>query len=148
MSLQQRTTRTVFQAYRSKLDPTKIAYYRHQGFKPHFLRLEDRWYVEITPRYIFTADGKQPHAFREEYQAKIKTIEGGAAVRGTVVMFASLLQDETGLFAKPYPHLGFGSLATVEVDVGIDDGLWSRKDELQSSVQTELEEVDPDLFAT
>ncbi len=146
-SLQQRASRIVFQEYRSKKDPTQVAYYRHQGFKSHFIRLDGKWYMEITPRYIFTADGKEPHRFREEYQSKIKTIEGGAAVRGTIVMFASLLQDETGLFAKSYPHLGFGELATTEIGVGIDDELWGKKDELQPSSQTEQEEVDSGLFA-
>lgn len=145
-SLRQKASRIVFQAYPSKLDPSRVAYYRHQGFKPQFVRLERKWYMEITPRYVFTADGREPHRFREEYQSKIKSIEGGAAVRGTVVMFASLFQDEKGLFAKPYPHLGFGELATTEVEVGIDDALWSKKDELQPSAQTELEEVDPGLF--
>lgn len=145
-SLKQRATRTVFQGYKSKLDPTKVAYYRHQGFKPQFMWLEGQWYLEITPRYVFTADGREPHPFREEYQSKIKAIEGGAAVRNTVVMFASILQDEPGLFTKQYPHLGFGELASTEVDVGIDDELWAKKDELQPSSQTELEEVDPGLF--
>lgn len=146
-SLQQRTSRIVFQEYRSKKDPAQVAYYRHHGFKSHFVRLDGQWYMEITPRYIFTADGKTPHSFREEYQSKIKAIEGGAAVRGTIVMFAALLQDETGLFAKPYPHLGFGELATIEIGVGIDDELWGKRDELQPSPHSELEEVDPGLFA-
>lgn len=62
-------------------------------------------------------------------------------------MFASLLEDQTGLFVTPYPYLGFGELADAEVDVGIDDELWAKKDELQPSSQTELEEVEPGLFA-
>lgn len=146
-SLKQTATRTVFQAYKSKKDPEKIAYYRHYGFEPQFHWLDGKWYLEITPRYVFTVDGREPHPFREEYQAKIKTIEGGTAVRNTVLMFASLLQDQTGLFASNYPHLGFGELATAETEIGIDDELWAKKDELQPSSQTELEEVDPGLFA-
>lgn len=145
-SLKQKATRTVFRGYRSKLDPNKVAYYRHQGFKPEFVWLEGQWYLEITPRYVFTVDGREPHPFREEYQSKIKALEGGAAVRNTVVMFASLLQDEAGLFASQYSHLGFGALASTEVEVGIDDELWAKQDELQPSSQTELEEVDPGLF--
>lgn len=145
-SLKQKATRTVFQAYTSKGDPSKVSYYRHQGFEPHFLWLDGKWYLEITPRYVFTADGREPHPFREEYQSKIKSIEGGAAVRNTVVMFASLLQDEPGLFNNQYPYLGFGELLVTEVEVGIDDELWAKKDELQPSAQTEMEEVDPGLF--
>lgn len=145
-SLQQSTSRTVFQPYFSKKDPARVAYYRHHGFKVHFQRLDMKWYMEITPRYIFTSDGKESHPFREEYQAKIKSIEGGAAVRNIVVMFASLLQDEAGMFSQPYTHLGFGELLTTEVEVGIDDAVWANKDELQPSARTELEEVDPGLF--
>lgn len=146
-SLKQAAKRTVFQAYKSKKEPDKILYYRHFGFEPQFQWLDGRWYLQITPRYVFTLDGREPHPFREEYQSKIKTIEGGTAVRNIVLMFASLLQDQTSLFATPYPHLGFGELADAEVEVGIDDELWAKKDELQPSSQTELEEVDSGLFA-
>lgn len=146
-SLKQTATRTVFQAYMSKREPERVAYYRHYGFKQKFQWLDGKWHLEITPRYVFTSDGREPHRFREEYQSKIKAIEGGTAVRNIVLMFASLLQDQPGLFASPYPYLGFGELASVEVEVGIDDERWANKDELQPSSQTELEEVDAGLFA-
>lgn len=146
-SLRQSTKRTVFRIYRSTKEPDTIAYCRHVGFQSRFHFLDGTWYLEITPRYVFTTDGREPHPFREEYQSKIKTIEGGAAVRNIVVMFASLLEDQTGLFVTPYRYLGFGELADAEVDVGIDDELWAKKDELQPSSQTELEEVEPGLFA-
>lgn len=145
-SLKQAATRTVFQPYISKKDSEKIAYCRHYGFESRFQQFDGRWYLEITPRYVFTVDGREPHPFREEYQSKIKSIEGGTAVRNIVLMFASLLRDQTILFATPYEHLGFGELATAEVEVGIDDELWAKKDELQPSSQTELEEVELGLF--
>lgn len=147
-SLQQRTSRVVFQGYSFKKDPSRIAYYRHVGFEARFLCISHEWYLELTPRYIFTTDGRHPHPFREEYQAKIKTFEGGAAVRGTVVMFASLLQDDPSLFRPAYPHLGFGALAAVEVDVGIDDAAWSHRDELQPSMRAEADSDDIGLFST
>lgn len=143
-SLQQRTSRVVFQGYPSKVDPSRMAYYRHVGFEPRFLRLAEEWYLEITPRYLFTTDGETPHPFREEYQAKIKTFEGGAAVRGTVVMFAALLQDESTLYRQAYPHLGFGKLVTAETEVGIDDDAWSNRDELRASAGVENDS--PGLF--
>lgn len=138
-SLQQKTSRIVFQGYPSKTDASRIAYYRHVGFEPRFLRLAHEWYLEITPRYVFTTDGREPHPFREEYQAKIKTIEGSAAVRGTIVMFAALLRDDSALYREVYPHLGFGDLVAVDSEVGIDDRAWTNRDELRSTASTDAE---------
>ncbi|MHC4369295.1 MAG: hypothetical protein ACYSW8_16930, partial [Planctomycetota bacterium] len=108
--------------------PDRIAYYRHVGFEPRFLRFDGKWCLEINPTYRFTSDGKEPHPFREEYLSKIKSIEGSAAVGGIVVMFAALLADRHNLFAKNYGHLGFGDLMSVKMPVGIDDSLWSKRD--------------------
>lgn len=130
-SLKQFTTRKVFQGYPSKKDPQRLSYFRHVGFEPSFLRFSGRWYLQINPRYVFTVDGKTPHDFREELQATIKTYEGSGAVRGSVVMFAALLQDDSSLFQQPYPYLGFGQLLRTSIGVGLNDDEWLRRDELQ-----------------
>lgn len=139
------TSRDVFRAYFSKSDPSKVAYYRHVGFERRFKRIDKKWYLEINPLYHYTTDGYEPHPFREEYHSKIKSIEGNNAVAGTVVMFASLLQDETTLFRENYPHLGFGSLERFQVPIGIEDASWLMRDELQpppaSDSDTEQEEA-------
>jgi hypothetical protein len=95
------------------------------------MRFSGSWYLQINPRYVFTVDGKGLHQFREELQATIKTYEGSGAVRGSVVMFAALLQDDPSLFQVRYPHLGFGELLTTSLGVGIEDDLWLHRDELQ-----------------
>ncbi len=130
-SLRVKTSRDVFKAYPSKSDPTRIAYYRHVGFERRFRNYDGKWFLEINPTYVFTSDGHELHPFREELLSKIKTIEGNAAVLGLVVMFADLLHDEEGLFARAYPHLGFGWLESVELPVGIDDKAWLNRDELK-----------------
>jgi hypothetical protein len=130
-SLKQWTSRVVFQGYMSKKDPTRLSYYRHVGFESSFMRFSGSWYLQINPRYVFTVDGKGLHQFREELQATIKTYEGSGAVRGSVVMFAALLQDDPSLFQVRYPHLGFGELLTTSLGVGIEDDLWLHRDELQ-----------------
>jgi len=127
-SRQKATRRTVFRAYRSKLNPDKVAYYRHVAFEPRFIRFDGKWCLEINPTYRFTSDGAEPHPFREEYLSKIKSIEGSGAVGGIVVMFAALLADRTYLFARNYDHLGFGSLLGVDLPVGIDDLQWRKRD--------------------
>ena len=145
-SIKNTVPRNVFKRYTKKKTPDETAYYRHCGFEPSFRNYGGEWYLEITPRYVFTRDGRELHPYREEYQAKIKTIEGSKAVMGLVVMFASLLSDDhNSLYTKPYPHLGFDGLAEVTLDVAIDDTFWSSSDEIAPA--TTLEEApDAPLF--
>jgi hypothetical protein len=139
-SRQQRAERNVFREYRSKKDPSKVLYYRHVGFEPHFRRFDGRWCLEVNPTYMFTSDGEARHPYHEEYLSKIKSIEGSGAVGGTVVMFASLLRDRDDLFADNYPYLGFGELLGADLDVGIDDNLWAKQDE-RPPVETPVEDA-------
>lgn len=142
-SRQQMTERIVFREYRSSSNPDKVFCYRHVGFEPRFRRFDGRWCLEINPTYLFTSDGEKTHPYNQEYLAKIKSIEGSGAVGGSVVMFAALLRDREGLFAENYPYLGFGKLLDAEIDVGIDDTLWS-KDDRKKSTDRPVEES-PDL---
>lgn len=127
-SRQQLTERIVFREYRSKTDPAKVFCYRHVGFEPRFRHFDGRWCLQINPTYLFTSDGVITHPYNQEYLAKIKSIEGSGAVGGSVVMFADLFRDRDGLFPDNYPHLGFGKLLDAELNVGIDDKLWSKDD--------------------
>lgn len=137
------TQRTVFQAYRSKTNAERIAYYRHVGFEPFILQFDGQWCLQINPTYRFTSDGEELHRFREEYLSKIKSIEGSGAVGGIVVMFAALLADRHGLFAGNYEHLGFGELLGVEMPVGIDDSLWRKRDAEPPQDDTDDGDIDP-----
>lgn len=123
-SLAQKTRRTVFQAYPQKNDPSKISYYRHSAFIGQFLRLDRDWYLEITPTYHFTSDGSKTSKYRENLLKGIKQIERNPAVLGQIVMWAEYLKDKSDLFRAPYPLLSFGSLATFDIDAGIDDKNW------------------------
>jgi hypothetical protein len=137
------TRRTVFQGYRSKADPERIAYYRHVGFEPFILQFDGQWCLQINPTYRFTSDGEELHPFREEYLSKIKSIEGSGAVGGIVVMFAALFADRHGLFARNYEHLGFGDLLGVEMPVGIDDLLWRKRDAEPPQDESDDGDIDP-----
>jgi hypothetical protein len=84
------------------------------------------WYLMIEPTYVFTCDGKSLDPYREEHLAKIKSIEGDAAVSGSIFMFADLLKDRSTMFEEPYQFLGFGQIESCELDAGIDDDAWAR----------------------
>jgi hypothetical protein len=129
-SRQNLTSRIVFREYMRKDDPNRVAYYRHVALERRFEELDGRWYLRINPTYHYTSDGREPDPFREERLAGIKQIERNKAVSGSVAMFAALLRDEASLFADDYRFLGFGDLLRVNVDVGIPDALWEKRDEL------------------
>ena len=149
MSRQHRTNRDVFKEYRSTSDPSRIWYYRHCGFEPWFKRFDGQWCLQINPTYLFTSDGHQVHPFHADYLSKIKSIEGSGAVGNQVVMYAALLQDRTGLFARSenYPHLGFGDLLSVNLDVGINDHSWSSQGKSASAQANACDIEDGDVIA-
>lgn len=120
--------RTVFQAYPSKKDPSRIAYYRHSAFEPKFRRFGGTWFLEITPTYHFTSDGKIPSKFRDSYLSGIKRIEKNVAVTGSVLFWAHLLTARD-LFSKTSPFITFADLLEFPVEFGIYDEDWIAKAE-------------------
>jgi hypothetical protein len=127
-SLVNETSRTVFRGYPKKGKPNEIAYYRHSAFQGRFRRFGDDWYLEITPTYYFTWDGRRPDRFYQERLKKIKEQEKNPAVRGQVVMWAEYLSRDGNLFEPQYPLLGFGELMRFEVEAGVDDAAWLERD--------------------
>ncbi len=125
-SIVKETSRDVFRAYYKVGKMDEVAFYRHSAFKGSFQRYEGEWYLEITPTYYFTRDGKTPDGFYEERLKKIKELEDNPAVLGQVIMWAEYLsrQDRDGLFDSPYPLLKFSELRTFEIDHGINDKTW------------------------
>jgi hypothetical protein len=128
-SLKQPTSRVVFQAYPSKKDSTRIAYYRHSAFFARFVRLGDEWYLEITPTYHFTRDGYRLYSYHEDQLKGIKRLERNPAVLGQVVMWAAHLSGEPDLFTKPYSFLTFDYLQAFDIEAGLDDKTWLSHEE-------------------
>jgi Domain of unknown function (DUF4365) len=121
--LSQATDRTVFKAYLA--DDGSVKYYRHSAFRERFHRFDGAWYLELTPTYYFTSDGYRLRARHGRFLKAIKEIEGHAAVRGQLLMWASFLTPQATMFeTEPYAFLGLGKPATFEVDRGIDDARW------------------------
>lgn len=127
-SLEKHTNRVVFGPYVSKTDTSKIRFYRHQAFEGQFRRFEDGWYLQITPTYRYTSDGKAIYRWYEEQIAGIKRLENNQAVLGQVVMWASILSEPPDLF-DPNPLLVFGELKAFDFEAGVFDDAWSEQED-------------------
>jgi nucleoside phosphorylase len=109
----------VFGAYRSRTG--QLSYYRHHAFRPQFLSIGRKWYLEITPTYHYTHDGYRVCFFYEDLIRGIKRIEGSGAVFRQVMFWARMLQDRKGslLQPEPYPFLQFGQLVEFDFEYGV-----------------------------
>ncbi len=135
-SLQNVTTRRVVGRYGHKRkDPAKAAYWRHSGFSHRFVRFDGKWYVEITPTYHFTHNGRDLDRWGGDRLKKIKEIENNAAVMGQFVMWRDFLltHGKGDLLKPPYPFLTFAPLQPLHLDVGVPDGLWTSQEANLSS---------------
>lgn len=85
-------SRTVVHRYERKDGSTK--YVRHNAFRGYFERYDGRWYLEITPTYYFTADGRKPYRFAESYIKGMKRLERNHAVVGQASPRVVYRQDD------------------------------------------------------
>ncbi len=129
-SVQRRVSREVFKQYGKKSDPTQGAFCRHSAFKGYFIRLGEKWFLEITPTYHFTSNGYKEDMFREERLKGIKRLERNPAVVGQMLMWADYLGSPVrNLFSNEYPFLSLGKIAVLETTAGIPDDIWFRAEE-------------------
>ena len=147
-SLKLQVPREVFKKYGKKKDQKITAYCRHSAFWGDFLRLGENWFLQITPTYHFTLDGKNPDRYREEHVKGIKRLERNPAVIGHLLMWADFLRKPTrDLFSQEeYPFLSFGNLEKVELDVSLPDEIWYAAEEDQDAETMKAEENQPALF--
>src|ERR1043166_3809426 len=123
-SLQREAATSVFKGYRTKIG--QLSYYRHHAFRPDFIRISGKWYLEITPTYHYTSNGYRVSPFYEDLIKSIKRVERSGAVFRQVIFWARVLQDNTGslLDDRVYAFLRFGNLLEFEINHGIQDGVW------------------------
>jgi hypothetical protein len=140
MSLTRTATKTVVMARMSKKHPERISYWRHLALMPQFLLLDGTWHLEISPTYLFTADGHRLSRFAEDNLKGIKRLEKNNAVFRNVLTWASFLQPKTDWFAARYDLLTFGPLVKTEIPAGIIDQEW-----LSHTDEEEAEELRTDL---
>jgi|KBSSwiStaDraftv2_1062776.scaffolds.fasta_scaffold05159_3 hypothetical protein len=146
-SIARRSGRIVFHAYMHKQDPTSVAYYRHNAFQGRFRRFDARWYLQVTPTYFFTVDGRTLHPFYESKLKGIKALERNSAVLGQVAMWADILGERRGdLFTSSYPHLRFGELVRLKLNAGVDDKAWLTTEEDAATKSAGAETIELPLF--
>ncbi len=112
--------RTVFGPHYAKSDPEKVSYYHHAALQLRFRRLDGRWYCQLEPDYCFTSDGFAESRLADKLLSGIKRLDRHPAVAGWTRVWANHFRAE----GNSERLIGFGPLATVTVDRGIDDRWW------------------------
>lgn len=111
--------RTVFGPHYAKSQPDKVSYYHHAALQPRFRRFDGCWYCQLEPDYCFTSDGFAESRLADKLLAGIKRLDRHPAVAGWTRVWANHFRAEGGELL-----IGFGPLATMTVDRGIDDRWW------------------------
>jgi hypothetical protein len=111
----------------------KTSYYRHGAMKGVFLRIDKKWYLTITPHYLFTTDGKTKHPYSEDLLSGLKKLERPSTVLGQTVMWKHILtvRPPRSLFdgeSREEPLITFGDLLSVTGERGLDDRSWRKHD--------------------
>jgi nucleoside phosphorylase len=92
-NLKVRSTSTVVSHYEStSKDGRKFTYYRHNAFQGRFRWLGEKWYLEITPTYRFTFNGKDLDRFHEMRLSGIKRIEKNRSVLSQLLIWQAILR--------------------------------------------------------
>ena len=90
-------------------------------------------------------DGEKPYRYSEDQLSGIKRLEKNPAILGQVNMWASYLTRPADMFSLQYPYLTFSELARFEVDFGIDDDAWLKR-EGDESKDKPNDSLQPRLF--
>ncbi len=128
-STSKEVTREVFRPYMSKKNPSEVSYYRHSAFQGKFTRVNNVWYLKVTPTYRFTLDGESEHPFSDRLLNGIKKLELNEALLGQLLMWEDFLSQPSSLFREDYAFLSFANLQRYEIPVGINDPFWLANDE-------------------
>lgn len=133
MSSKKTAEREVFKVMRFK---GKVLGYRHSAMVTHYVRYDRTWYLEVTPTYFFSSNGRALSWRHSKWLTGIKEEEKNGSVRGQLVMWASILKDRGDLLGDEYQFLGFDSPVSFPLSVGLDDLAW-REHESAASVAVE-----------
>ena len=112
--------RTVFGPHYAKSEPEKVSYYHHAALRLRFRRFDCCWYCQLEPDYCFTSDGYAESRLADKLLAGIKRLDRHPAVAGWTRVWTNHFRAAGG----PERPIGFGPLATVTVDRGVDDRWW------------------------
>lgn len=96
-----------------------------------FERLDDQWYLVVTPTYFFTTNGFTPHSYPQALLSGKKRMDKSASLRGQVIMWHRFLtqrdRDANDLFERdvsPEPLLRFGQPPQIALDMRVPEDVW------------------------
>ena len=116
-----RSTATVVAHYKSTSASGKsYPYQRHTAFQGRFRLLGNQWYLEITPTYRFTHDGKGLDRFHESRLSGIKRIERNRSVLSQLLLWQAQLRAPWTRADHPR-LLEFAPLVSFQFSSGIDE---------------------------
>jgi hypothetical protein len=144
-SMARQSSRTVFEAYRDK-ETKQLRFCRHLAFEGYFRRLGSVWYLEVTPTYRFTRDGRLPDRFAEDRLKGIKRLERHRAVLGQLLTWIDFLTQTDDLFQDNYPHVGFERPGKLPLGVGINDDFWFGNEDPDEAAKLNTDEAAANLL--
>ncbi|MBV8834232.1 MAG: hypothetical protein JOZ62_17860 [Acidobacteriaceae bacterium] len=120
-NLKVRSTATVISHYEHKAKSGKAyPFFRHAAFQGRFRLLGGDWYLEITPTYRFTRNGKDLDRYHEERLSGIKRFERNRSVLSQLLLWQAVLR-------APWPRadrarlLEFAPLVSFRFASGVDE---------------------------
>jgi len=92
-NLKVRSTVTVVAHYeRTAKSGKNYSYHRHTAFQGRFRLLGSEWYLEVTPTYRFTFDGKKLSRYHESLLSGIKRLERNRSVLSQLLLWQAVLR--------------------------------------------------------
>ena len=141
-NLKVKSTVTVVMRYEQKSKDGRIyPYFRHSAFQARFRFLGDEWFLEITPTYRFTFDGKTLDRFHDKRLSGIKRFERNRSVLSQLLVWQAILR-------APWTRtdrlrlLEFAPMVSFEFDSGVIESSLTPLDNpaVPPSIAKELEE--------
>lgn len=121
-NLKLRSTATIVSHYEAKPKSGKVyKYLRHGAFQGRFRFLGEQWYLEITPTYRFTRNGKDLDRFHEQRLSGIKRIERNRSVLSQLLLWQAVLRAPWIRADRPR-LLEFAPLVSFRFASGVDEG--------------------------
>ncbi|HWX36011.1 MAG TPA: hypothetical protein VNZ53_52420, partial [Steroidobacteraceae bacterium] len=120
-NLKVRSTTTVVSHYEYKPKSGKPnKYLRHAAFQGRFRWLGEQWYLEITPTYRFTRNGKDLDRYHESLLSGIKRIERNRSVLSQLLIWQAVLRAPWTR-ADRSRLLEFAPLVSFRFSSGVDE---------------------------
>jgi len=120
-NLKLRSTATVVSHYEHKPKSGKVyKYLRHGAFQGRFRFLGEQWYLEITPTYRFTRNGKDLDRFHEDRLSGIKRLERNRSVLSQLLLWQAVLRAPWIRADQPR-MLEFAPLVSFRFASGVDE---------------------------